>query len=103
LRKILALFILTSLLSGCTTYKFQKSTSGSQGYLVCYDGYPISEYTAGKEKSLPDLTLAKERFKRRRSTVEYYYKQMDQIETRLKAFLWEPPVMAAAFLGGVLR
>jgi len=71
--------------------------------LVCYDGYPISEYTAGKEKSLPDLTLAKERFKRRRSTVEYYYKQMDQIETRLKAFLWEPPVMAAAFLGGVLR
>jgi hypothetical protein len=56
----------------------------------------------GKEKSLPDLDLAKERFKRRRSTVEYYYKQMGRIETRLKEFLWDPPVMVAGALGGVL-
>jgi PKD domain len=96
--------MLAFILSGCTTYKFQKATSGNQGYLACYDGYPIPEYTLGKEKSLPpDLTLAKERFKRRRSTVECYYKQMDQIESRLKAFLWEPPVMIAGFIGGVLR
>jgi uncharacterized protein YceK len=103
LRKILPLLILTVFLSGCATYKFQKSTSGSQGYLACYDGYPIAEYTLGKEKSLPELTLAKERFKRRRSTVEYYYKQMGQIESRLKAYLWEPPVMIVGFFGGVLR
>ena len=103
MRKILALLILTFILSGCSTYKFQKSTSGSRGYLACYDGYPIAEYTMGKEKSLPDLTLAKERFKRRRLTVEHYYKQMDQIESRLKAFLWEPPKMILGFLGGVLR
>jgi len=103
LKKILVLLMLTFILSGCTTYKFKKSTSGSQGYLACYDGYPLAEYTLGKEKSLPDLTLAKERFKRRRSTVEYYYKQMDQIESRLKAFLWEPPAMVVGFLGGVLR
>ena len=99
----MVLFILTFMLSGCTTYKFMKSTSGSQGYLACYDGYPISEYTLGKEKSLPDLTLAKERFKRRKSTVEYYYKQMDLIESRLKAFLGEPPKMIVGFLSGVFR
>ncbi|MFH0917923.1 MAG: hypothetical protein V1830_02195, partial [Candidatus Omnitrophota bacterium] len=104
LRKIPVLLILALILSGCTTYKFQKSTaSGNQGYSACYDGYPIAEYTMGKDKSLPDLTLAKERFKRRKSTVEYYYKQMDQIETRLKAFLWEPPAMIVGFIGGVLR
>jgi len=103
LRKILLLLISVFILSGCTTYKFQKSTSGSQGYLACYDGYPIAEYTMGKEKSLPELILAKERFKRRRLTVEYYYKQMRQIESRCKAFLWEPPAMAASFLSGVVR
>ena len=103
MRKILFLLLLTFILSGCATYKFQKSTSGPQGYLACYDGYPITEYTVGKEKSLPDLALAKERFKRRRSTVEYYYKKMGRIETRLKSFLWDPPVMMAGFVGGVLR
>ena len=81
MKKILVLFFLGFILSGCATYKFQKpATSGAKGYLVCYDGKPILEYTVGKEKSLPDLTLAKERFKRRRSTVEYYYKQMDLID-----------------------
>ena len=100
----MGLLILAFVLSGCTTYRFQKATSGTPGYLACYDGYPIPEYTSGKEKSLPpDLTLAKERFKRRRTTVEYYYKQMDQIESRLKAFLWEPPAMIVGFIGGVVR
>ena len=104
LRKIWLLLFLTCILSGCATYKFQKpATSNSQGFVACYDGKPILEYTVGKEKTLPDLTLAKERFKRRRSTVEHYYKQMDQIESRLKAFLWEPPAMVVGFLGGVLR
>ncbi|MDP2927274.1 MAG: PKD domain-containing protein [Candidatus Omnitrophota bacterium] len=104
MRKILFLLFLTFVLSGCATYKFQKpATSSAGGYLACYNGKPISEYTVGKEKTLPDLTLAKERFKRRRSTVEYYYKQMDQIESRLKEFFWEPPVMIVGFLGGVLR
>ena len=102
MRKLLFLLLPALILSGCATYKFQKSTSGPQGYLACYDGTPIVEYTVGKEKSLPDLALAKERFKRRRATVEYYYKQMGRIETRLKEFLWDPPVMVAGALGGVL-
>jgi len=104
LKKILALIILGLILSGCATYKFQKpATSNAQGYLACYDGKPILEYTVGKEKSLPDLTLAKERFKRRRSTVEYYYKKMNIIESRLKEFFWDPPAMFLDLLGGVLR
>lgn len=104
MKKFLVLIILGLILSGCATYKFEKSTgSGAQGYLAYYDGDPILEYTVGKEKSLPDLALAKERFNRRRRTVEYYYKQMDLIESRLKEFFWDPPAMLMDLLGGVLR
>ncbi|MBU4252257.1 MAG: PKD domain-containing protein [Candidatus Omnitrophica bacterium] len=104
MKKITIILLAVLFLSGCATYKFQKPTaSGTRGYLACYDGKPILEYTVGKEKSLPDLNLAKERFKRRRPTVEHYCKQMGQIEPRLKAYFWDPPVMIAGFLGGVLR
>ena len=104
MKKILVLVMLGFILSGCATYKFQHPTaSGGTGYLACYDGKPILEYTAGKEKSLPDLTLAKERFKRRRKTVENYYKQMGLIKSRLKEFFWDPPAMFVDLLGGVLR
>ena len=104
LRKIFILLFSIIILSGCATYKFQKPTAdGAQGYLVSYDNKPIIEYTVGKEKSLPDLTLAKERFKRRRPVVEYYYKKMGKIESRLKENLWGFPVMLVEFVGGVLR
>ena len=104
MKKILILLLSAFILSGCTSYKFQRSADSSiQGYLVSYDGKPILEYTVGKEKSLPDLALAKERFKRRKSRVEYYYKQMDDIEARVKEFFWDPPVMFVDFLGSVLR
>jgi len=103
-RKILVLLFLAFVLSGCATYKFQKSgPSGSQGYLATYDGKPILEYTVGKERSLPDLTLAKERFKRRRAKVEYYYKNMGQIRSRMTEFFWDPPAMFVDFVWGVLR
>ncbi|MFA6357497.1 MAG: PKD domain-containing protein [Candidatus Omnitrophota bacterium] len=104
MRKILVLLFIILILSGCATYKFQKpaGSSADKGYLVSYDGKPIIEYTVGKEKSLPDLTLAKERFKRRRATVEYYYKKMDLIESRFKEYLWGAPSMFVDFVGGVL-
>jgi len=104
LRKILILLFFTFIFSGCATYKFQKSdSSGSQGYLVTYDGDPVLEYTVGKEKTLPDLALAKERFKRRRPTVEYYCKQSGQIESRIKELLWDIPAMGVDLLSGILR
>ena len=104
MKKILVLIILGFILSGCATYKFQKpATSGAVGYLACYDGKPILEYTVGKDKTLPDLILAKERFKRRRPTVEYYYKKTGQIESRLKEYFWDTPKMLVDLLGGILR
>ena len=104
MKKILVLVILGLFLSGCATYKFQKpNASGTEGYLAYYDGKPLLEYTVGKEKSLPDLALAKERFKRRRGTVEYYYKKMDIIESRLKEFFWDPPAMLVDLFVGVFR
>lgn len=104
MKKITIILLAALFLSGCVTYEFQKpASSGSQGYLVSYDGKPIMEYTVGKEKSLPDLTLAKERFKRRRQAVEYYYKKAGQIEPRFKEFFWDAPAMFVDFLGGILR
>lgn len=104
MRKILALLFFTLILSGCATYKFQQSAPASgQGYLVSYDGKPIIEYTVGKDKSLPDLGLAKERFRRRRPMVEYYYKKMGLIESKFKENFWDPPAMIIDFLGGILR
>lgn len=104
MRKILVLIFLSLVVSGCATYKFQKPASaGAEGYLACYNDKPLLEYTVGPGKSLPDLALAKERFKRRRSTVEYYYKKMNIIESRLKEFFWDPPAMMVDLLGGVLR
>jgi len=95
---------LTFILSGCATYKFQRATSSKDaGYLVAYDNKPISEYTVGKEQSLPNLDLAKERFSRRRLTVEYYLKKSGEIESRFKEYLWDAPTMVLDFLGGILR
>jgi len=98
------LLVLSLLLSGCATYKFQKGAAPyDKGYVVSYDGKPIPEYTLGQDNSVPDLTLAKERFKRRRAKVEYYYKKMGQIEARLKEFFWDPPAMFVGFIGGLFR
>ena len=104
MRKIGWLLVLLSLLSGCATYKFQKGPAPyDKGYVVSYDDKLIPEYTLGQNNSVPDLVLAKERFKRRRATVEYYYKKMGQIEARFKELFWDPPAMLVDFMGGILR
>lgn len=104
MKKIAVLILLSFLLSGCATYKFQKKDNSSDsGYVASYDGKVILEYTVGPENTLPDLALAQERFKRRRSDVEYYYQKMGQIEGRFKEMFWDPPAMIVDFIGGVLR
>ena len=104
MRKIGLLLVLLSLLSGCATYKFQKGLAPyDKGYVVSYDDKLIPEYTLGQDNSVPELALAKERFNRRRATVECYYKKMGQIEERLKELFWNPPAMLVDLLGGVLR
>jgi len=92
------------LLSGCATYKFQKGAAPyDKGYVASYDGKPIPEYTLGQNNSVPELALAKERFNRRRSKVEYYYKKMGQIESRFKELFWDPPAMCLDFICGIFR
>ncbi len=104
MRKIGLLFVLLLLLSGCATYKFQKGPAPyDKGYVASYDGKLIPEYTLGQANSVPELALAKERFNRRRATVESYYKKMGQIEARFKELFWDPPAMAIDFIGGILR
>jgi hypothetical protein len=90
---------------GCATYKFQRGSEPpyNKGYVALRDDRVIPEYTIGKDNSVPDLELAKERFQRRRDTVEYYYKKMGSIENHLKMFLWDPPVMLVKVIGGVFQ
>ncbi len=104
MKKILIFLIFAFILSGCATYQFKKSGSGSnQGYLVTYEDESIPEYTIGKDKALPDLDLAKERFKRRKEKVEYYYKKMGLIESRVREVFWDPAAMVLDFIGGIFR
>jgi hypothetical protein len=103
-KRISLLLALLIFLSGCATYKFQKGPAPyDKGYVVSYDDKLIPEYTLGQDNSVPELVLAKERFSRRRATVEYYYNKMGQIEARLKELFWDPPAMFIDFLGGLLR
>ena len=103
MKKAVIILLLGVFLSGCATYKFQQSNLPSdKGYAVSYDGKLIPEYTQGPDKLLPEKALAKERFKRRRATVEYYYKKMGQIQNRFKEYLWEPVTLFVDFTAGVI-
>ena len=77
MRKVILLVLLVVFLSGCATYKFQRGKEPyHKGYVVSRDDYIIPEYTTGKDNSVPNLEIAKKRFKKRKATVEYYYKKM---------------------------
>ncbi len=104
MKKIILLVLLVVFLSGCATYKFQRGKEPyNKGYVVSRDDYIIPEYTIGKDNSVPSIELAKERFKKRRQTVEYYYEKMGYIENKLKTTFWDPPVLFLKFIGGVFR
>ena len=104
MKKIILLVLLVVFLSGCATYKFQHGREPyNKGYVVSRDDYIIPEYTIGKDNSVPSIELAKERFKKRRQMVEYYYEKMGYIENKLKTTFWEPTVLFLKFIGGVFR
>lgn len=104
MRKMILLVLLVVFLSGCATYKFQRGKEPyNKGYVVSRDDYIIPEYTIGKDNSVPSIELAKERFKKRRQMVEYYYEKMGYIENKLKTTFWEPTVLFLKFIGGVFR
>lgn len=102
--KIPVLLMLIIFLSGCATYKFDYGKAPyDKGYVACRDNYPILEYTVGKDNSVPELNLAKERFNKRRKIVEHYYKKMGYIENHFKMAFWDPCVMFLKLIGGVFR
>lgn len=106
MKKLLFLLVSVLILSGCATYKFQKGTKPpfDKGYVASYEGDILPEYTIGKDNTVPaDLSLAKERFNRRRLTVEKYYEDMGYIENRVKEVFWEPPVMIFNIVIGVFK
>ena len=104
MKKTILLVLLVVFLSGCATYKFQRGKEPyNKGYVVSRDDYIIPEYTIGKDNSVPSIELAKERFKKRRQTVEHYYEKMGYIENKLKTTFWEPTVLFLKFIGGVFR
>lgn len=104
MRKMILLVLLVVFLSGCATYKFQRGKEPyNKGYVVSRDDYIIPEYTIGKDNSVPNLEIAKERFKKRKATVEHYYKKMGYIENNFKRAFWDPPVLFLKFIGGIFR
>lgn len=105
MKKRIILFIMAAFLfSGCATYKFQQGkVPYDKGYVASRDSRVIPEYTIGRDNGVPELPLAKERFKRRRGMVEHYYKKMGYIENHFKMACWDPCVYFVKLFAGVFR
>lgn len=104
MKRCVFLILSVVFLSGCAAYKFHHGEPPyDKGYVVSRDDYTIVEYSVGKDNSVPDRKLAKERFLRRRSIVEDYYKRMGYIENRFKMLFMDPPVMFLKVVAGVFR
>lgn len=99
------LLILSALfLSGCANYKFHRGKDPyNKGYVVSRDSYTVIEYTVGEDNSVPDLELARKRFRERKGTVEHYYKKMGYITNNLKGATVDRVVLMLKFIGGIFR
>jgi len=99
---VIPLFVL--FLSGCATYSVKKGESPyNNGFIVTRYDRVIPEYTIGKDNTVPDEKIARERFERRRVEVETYYKKMGYIENRFKQNFVDPPVFMLQAALGVFR
>jgi len=104
MKKWLLLFLLLSILGGCASYKFKRGQAPyDKGYVASRDDYTILEYTVGSNNTVPSLALARDRFSRRRGTVEDYYKKMGYIENRFKMVFVDPCIFALKLIGGIFR
>jgi hypothetical protein len=50
-----------------------------------------------------DMTVARQRFQRRRPYVEDYYKRMGLIENRFKENVWDRVAFTLKFFGGIFK
>lgn len=103
--KIIALFLISILASGCATYEFKKGKKPyDTGYVVSRDGYVILEYTLGRDgAAASDMGLAKGRFKERRRIVEHYYKKIGLIDNHFKMVAWNPVIYTFKTFKGFFR
>lgn len=102
--KVAVIFCGILFLSGCATYKFQHGNPPyDKGYVAARDDKVLLEYTLGKDKSVPGIKLAKERFDRRKRIVEHYYKKMGVIQNHFTMAVWEPTITFWKMVGGVFR
>lgn len=104
--KKISLLIIPAILflSGCATYSLKKGEAPyNNGFIVTRYDRLIPEYTTGKDNSVPDEQVARERFKRRRAQVESYYKKMGYIENRFKQNFVDPPLFMLKAVFGIFR
>lgn len=101
--RIIFLFLMILYLCGCATYRFHHGKAPyDKGYVVSRDDYTIVEYTIGKDNTVPrKIKLAKDRFQRRRNTVEDYYKRMGLVENHFTMVTWKPFCYLVKMIGGV--
>jgi len=91
-------------LSGCATYIFQKAHDPyGDGYVVAREKVVVPEYTLGQGTTTPDLAVARERFARRKSVVEDYYKKMGIMENRFKENFYDHLAAMVKLATGVFR
>jgi hypothetical protein len=92
MKKFMFLFLGILVLSGCTTYTVKKGTRPyDKGYVVARRGYVIPEFTIGANNTVPEeVDLARERFERRKKTVEYYYEKLGDIDSNFKSYFLKP-------------
>ncbi|MFC1675280.1 PKD domain-containing protein [Candidatus Omnitrophota bacterium] len=106
MKRSLILLLAVIFLSGCATYRFHRGPKPplDKGYVVSRDDIVIPEYTIGHDQGAPaDIELARERFKRRRKRVEYYYKKMDVIDNHFNGAVWKPLIMFSKLAAGIFR
>jgi hypothetical protein len=100
--RLLVCVAIVILCCGCATYRFGRGQPPyDKGYVVSRQGQIIPEYTLGENDSVPELAVAKERFKRRREVVEGYYKKMGIIANLFKENFADRAVAIGKIVGGV--
>lgn len=90
---LLLIFSGNAILSGCAVHRLEKSKE-LDGYAVARFGYVIPEYTVDLNNKAPeDFSLALDRYKRRKDTVEIYYLKMNQIESYFRRYVGHFPMI----------
>lgn len=98
---LIIIFLFMFSVSGCAGYKYLYDVKPyKEGYVISRNDTVIVEYTIGRDNIAPqDLKLAKERFRRRKAKVEYYYKKMDILYWPVASAISYPRAIVGVVLG----